>query len=100
MSGYRSGARRLSLVAAVTALYVLLIRPRILTWGASRDEARRAYPADELIPDAKGPTNWFTVMVLGPNRTLVLQSRYGLTGRPFDPRTDPVPRAYVEGSLR
>jgi hypothetical protein len=45
----------------------------------------------------KGPTNWFTVVVLDPNRTLVLQSCYGLTGRPFDPRTDPVPRGYVEG---
>lgn len=43
----------------------------------------------------KGPTNWWNVVVLEPNRTLVLQSSYGLlTGRSFDRVR---PRVYVEG---
>jgi hypothetical protein len=66
--------------------------------------------ADRIVPEwqnievgqhlyraPKGPTNRFTVVVLEPNRTLVLQSSYGLFGRSFDPLTDPVPPAYVDG---
>ncbi len=46
----------------------------------------------------KGPTNWWTVVVLEPSRTLVLQSSYGLlTTQGFDPRSDPLPRAYMGG---
>jgi hypothetical protein len=149
----------LSLAAACAAAYALWIRPRLLTWGAARDEAARAYPGDELIshPDAgatmattlpappdivwpwlvqmggerggwysfdwldnkgqpsaartvpewqnlevgrqvKGPTNWFTVVVLEPNRTLVLHSSYSLlTGQSFDPRSGRLPLVYAEG---
>jgi hypothetical protein len=48
----------------------------------------------------KGPTNWWTVVVLEPNRTLVLQTSYGsLTGQGFDPRSGPRPWASVEGIL-
>jgi hypothetical protein len=36
-------------------------------------------------------------MVLEQNRTLVLRSSYGLTGHSFDPRTGPIPWAYVDG---
>jgi hypothetical protein len=28
-----------------------LVRPRLLTWGANKDEITRTYPTDELIPD-------------------------------------------------
>jgi hypothetical protein len=46
----------------------------------------------------KGPTNWWTVVVLEPNRTLVLQASYGsLTGQGFDPRSGPRPWASVDG---
>jgi hypothetical protein len=46
----------------------------------------------------KGPTNWWTVVMLEPSRTLVLQASYGsLTGQGFDPRSGPRPWAYVEG---
>jgi hypothetical protein len=54
------------------------------------EEGQRLYRAP------KGP-NWWTVVVVEPNRTLVLQTSYGLTGHSFDRRTGPVPRAYVEG---
>jgi hypothetical protein len=67
--------------------------------------------ADRIVPEwqnlevgshlyraPKGPTNWFTVVALEPNRTLVLRSSYGLlTGQSFDPRSGPLPRAYVDG---
>jgi hypothetical protein len=63
--------------------------------------------ADRIAPEwqnlevgqhLKGPTNWWTVVVLEPGRTLVLQSSYGLlTGQSFDPRSDPPPRAYAAG---
>jgi hypothetical protein len=63
--------------------------------------------ADRVVPEwqnlevgrhLKGPTNWWIVVVLEPNRTLVLQSTYGLlTGRSFNPRSGVLPRVYVEG---
>src|SRR4029450_12730562 len=63
--------------------------------------------ADRVVPDwqnlevgrrLKGPTNWWIVVALEPNRTLVMQPRYGLlTGLSFDPRSGLLPRAYVEG---
>jgi hypothetical protein len=63
--------------------------------------------ADRIVPEwqsleegqhLKGPTNWWTVVIVEPYRTLVLRSSYGLlTGQSFDPRTDRPPRAYVDG---
>jgi hypothetical protein len=44
------------------------------------------------------PPGWFTVVMVEPNRTLVLRSSYGLfSGRQFDPLTDPTPWAWVDG---
>ena len=165
MRGHQPRARRLALAAAVAAAasYARWVRPRLLSWGATRDETTRAYPGDELIPDPdggatmattlpappervwpwlvqmgggrggwyswdwldnngapsadhivpqwqrlqqgqylyrapKGPNNWFTVVVLEQNRSLVLQASYGsLTGQGFDPRSGPRPWAYLEG---
>src|SRR4249919_2258915 len=53
MKGHRLAARLLSLAAACAApvVYALWVRPRLLTWGATRGEATGAYPGDELIPD-------------------------------------------------
>jgi hypothetical protein len=46
----------------------------------------------------KGPTNWWTVVVVDPNRTLVLQSSYRLpSGQSFDPQSGPLPRVYADG---
>ncbi|MEU4516684.1 hypothetical protein AB0G05_44955 [Nonomuraea wenchangensis] len=35
--------------AAVPVAYLLLVRPRLLRWGATREEARAALPGDELV---------------------------------------------------
>ena len=32
--------------------YAKLLRPRVLNWGATADEALRAMPGDEVVPDA------------------------------------------------
>lgn len=65
--------------------------------------------ADRIVPEwqtlavgqhLKGPTNWWTVAVVEPNRTLVLRSSYSLSwpvGQSFDPQSGPLPRAYVDG---
>ena len=39
--------------AALIGAYVVAIRPRLLTWGASAAEAERTLPGDDLVPDAK-----------------------------------------------
>ena len=63
----------------------------------SADRVVSAWQNLEVGQRLKGPTNWWSVVALEPNRTLVLQSSYGLlTGRSFDPRSG-LPRAYVEG---
>jgi hypothetical protein len=67
--------------------------------------------ADRIVPEwqnlevgqhlqrpPKGPTNWWTVAILEPNRTLVLVTSYGPTGRSFDRRTGEVPRSFTEGT--
>ena len=50
------GTRLLCLTAclAVPALYTLIVRPRMLTWGATAEEVTGAYPGDELVPDPDG----------------------------------------------
>jgi hypothetical protein len=161
---HRPGRRllRFAVVLAVSAMYAMVIRPRMLTWGATKDETTGACPGDELVPvpdggatmattlpappekvwpwlvqmggeragwyswdwvdndrersadrvvpewqnlqigqhlqrPPKGPTNWWTVVILEPNRTMVLQTSYDSTGRSFDPRSGTAPRAYTEG---
>jgi hypothetical protein len=43
-------------------------------------------------------SNWWTVAIVDPNRTLVLQTSYALpSGQGFDPGSGPMPAAYVEG---
>lgn len=55
-------------------------------------------PGQHLYRVPEGPTNWWTVAFVEPNRTLVLQTSYGFFGRSFDPRTGAVPWASTEGT--
>ncbi|MFF7490115.1 hypothetical protein ACFZBC_32160 [Streptomyces luteogriseus] len=163
MSEHRPGAGRrpLGVAAAMLAVYALFLRPRVLTWGTTHDEADRSLPGDGLVPDADGTSTmattlpappeevwpwlaqmgcnrggwyswdrldnggrpsaerivpewqrleqdqhldalpsgdaWFTVAVLEPERTLVLRSQTKLpSGRPFDVRYEPLPKAYID----
>ncbi|MFD5256362.1 hypothetical protein ACFWM5_26450 [Streptomyces bobili] len=64
----RPGARLLPLFAAsaALALYTLRYRPRLLTWGATPDETTRAYPGDELVPEADGTSTMATTLPAPP----------------------------------
>lgn len=37
-------------VAALAVLYAFLVRPRVLDWGATRDERQAELPGDDLVP--------------------------------------------------
>src|SRR6185312_13946069 len=50
----RRGAAGLALAAAFAVLYRRGLRQRILTWGATPDEASGRLPGDELLEDADG----------------------------------------------
>jgi proline iminopeptidase len=52
----------------VSALYGLWFRPRLLTWGATEDEARGGYPGDELVPDATGSSTMAATLPAPPER--------------------------------
>ncbi|QYC43438.1 hypothetical protein Nocox_29270 [Nonomuraea coxensis DSM 45129] len=53
MRGFPDRLRRvLFWSAAVPVAYLLLVRPLLLRWGATREEARAALPGDELMPRA------------------------------------------------
>jgi hypothetical protein len=41
----------LAAACAVPVLYAVWVRPRMLTWGATREEAAGAYPGDEIISE-------------------------------------------------
>lgn len=164
MKKLRPGTSLLLGAASAAAIaYASWLRPRILSWGATRSELTGTYPGDELVPDPTGgatmatflaaspeevwpwlvqmgggragwyswdwvdnggepsadhivpewqtlevgqllqrppkaPTNWWTVMTLVANRTLVLHASYDLLGKGFDTRTGPVPLASTEGT--
>ena len=159
----RAAAARAAAACAAAALYALWVWPRLLTWGATREETARGYPGDDLIPDPDRAVftmattlpappekvwpwlvqmggdragfyswdrldhhgepsadrivpewqhlqqgqrlnsepsgqNWMTAEVVEPDRTLVLRSTTALpSGRSFDPRAAPLPRAYLDG---
>ena len=46
-----SVARSAAVYCAGLALYLLVMRPRLLSWGASDDEVRRACPGDRAVRD-------------------------------------------------
>ncbi|NJQ03866.1 hypothetical protein [Streptomyces zingiberis] len=52
-AGRRRTVRLFALaLPAVAVLHRLFVRPRLLTWGATVEEAERTYPGDALVPGA------------------------------------------------
>ena len=70
MSDHRAGTRVLSLTAACAApvLYAVWVRPRLLTWGATHEEASGTWPGDELIPDPAHSSTMATTLPAPPER--------------------------------
>ena len=49
-------------------LYALWVRPRLLTWGATREETSGTYPGDELIPDPAHSSTMAATLPAPPER--------------------------------
>lgn len=49
----KHGRSAAALLAASAAAYALVIRPRLLRWGASDDEVERAFPGADTIPGGR-----------------------------------------------
>ncbi|MBN0043653.1 SRPBCC family protein [Streptomyces actuosus] len=65
--GRRRGARLLPLtLCAASVLYARRLRPRLLSWGATPDEAAADYPGDELFPDADTASTMATTLPAPP----------------------------------
>jgi hypothetical protein len=66
---HRSGTRLLrSAVVLVLAVYAIVIRPRLLTWGATTEETAGTYPGDELVPDPDGGATMATTLPAPPEK--------------------------------
>ncbi|MEU2266671.1 hypothetical protein ABZ568_09580 [Streptomyces olindensis] len=61
-----AGRRLFGVVAAALALYGVFLRPRVLSWGATREEADRGFPGDDLVPDADGASTMATTLPAPP----------------------------------
>ncbi|MHB8879315.1 MAG: hypothetical protein ACYC8T_36940 [Myxococcaceae bacterium] len=49
-------------VGLAAGAYALLVRPRMLRWGATRDEVRERFPGEDIIPDGeRGSTMAVTI---------------------------------------
>ncbi|MEV5595985.1 hypothetical protein [Streptomyces sp. NPDC052496] len=71
MSGKRVVRRSLPRagVAAAAAAYGVVVRPRLLTWGATRAEAAGDWPGDDLIPGYDGQSTMATTLPAPPEQT-------------------------------
>lgn len=52
-SAFKRVWQLVNVVGGLTTLYLMVIRPWHLKWGATSEEADRLLPGDDLIPDAK-----------------------------------------------
>ncbi|MFI6010042.1 hypothetical protein ACIBAG_14665 [Streptomyces sp. NPDC051243] len=68
MSEHRptAGQRSFGVAAAALTLYGIFLRPRVLRWGATDEEAGHSYPGDELIPDPDGSSTMATTLPVPP----------------------------------
>jgi hypothetical protein len=53
---------------AALGLYALWFRPRMLTWGATAEEATCRYPGDELVPDPDGGATMAAILPAPPGK--------------------------------
>ncbi|GAA2740787.1 hypothetical protein [Kitasatospora cinereorecta] len=61
------GPAAVASVAAVLVLHALVLRPRMLTWGATSEEAARSYPGDDLIAAAESGSTMATTLPAPPS---------------------------------
>jgi hypothetical protein len=58
----------LGAACAVPVLYAAWVRPRLLNWGATRDETTGVYPGDELMPGPAHCSTMATTLPAPPER--------------------------------
>ncbi|MFD0274601.1 hypothetical protein ACFVHB_11940 [Kitasatospora sp. NPDC127111] len=55
-------------VAVVLLVHALVLRPRMLTWGATSEEVARPYPGDDLIAGAQSGSTMATTLPAPPSK--------------------------------
>ena len=60
--------RRLLPVACLAAAYALVVRPRLLRWGATDEEVRAPFPGGDLIPDGERSATMAVTIDAPPSR--------------------------------
>jgi hypothetical protein len=68
MTGVRWRGVVLAVTTSAAAVYALGLRPRLLTWGATREEVAADYPGDELIPHPDDGSTMATTLQVPPER--------------------------------
>jgi hypothetical protein len=67
MKKLRTGTSLLLGAASAAAIaYASWLRPRMLSWGATRSELTGTYPGDELVPDPTGGATMATFLSAPP----------------------------------
>lgn len=60
--------KALALLAGAAGAYALVVRPRMLRWGASEEEAQRPFPGAELIPGGQRGATMAVTIAAPPSR--------------------------------
>jgi hypothetical protein len=58
----------LALLAGSAAAYALLVRPRLLRWGASAEEVRQPFPGAGIVPDGRRGATMAVTIDAPPSR--------------------------------
>ncbi|MFK4106295.1 hypothetical protein ACI2L1_40830 [Streptomyces sp. NPDC019531] len=79
MSEHRAmlGSAAVASAAVALALHGLVLRPRMLTWGATRGEAARSYPGDEIVPGADSSSTMATTLPAPPSEVWAWLAQMG-----------------------
>jgi len=65
-SNVSRGARIATFLLASLGAYALVVRPRLVRWGATDDEVRRPYPGAEIIPGGRRSSATMAVTIEAP----------------------------------
>jgi proline iminopeptidase len=76
-------ARTSTLLIAALAAYALVVRPRLVRWGATDAEVRRPYPGAEIIPGGQRSSSTMGITIEAPLASVwpwLVQMGYGRAG--------------------
>ncbi|MGH2984475.1 MAG: hypothetical protein ACRDK5_09525 [Solirubrobacterales bacterium] len=74
--------RKLAAVLGLAGGYAFILRPRLLRWGASREEVQRDYPGADIVPGGKRSGTMAVTIGAPPSRVWpwLVQMGYGRAG--------------------